>query len=238
MSNELSKVIAPLGLLRVVINQGNPVLAQGTPEAPSGVTVDIARELGTWLGVPVELTCVDAARKAYEAIASGRVDLCFLANEPEREADIAFTAPYVTIDGVYVVAVDSPLASAADVDAPGIAIGVRSGSAYDLYLGRTLEHAGIVRGNEATEVYEVHRLDAAAGVRQPMEEYAAASGQRVLEPPFMRINQAVGLPKATPMEAVAAVARKIERLKADGFVAQSLARSGVDATVSDPIRAD
>ena len=58
---ETSKDIAPNGVLRAAINLGNPVLAQGTPAAPAGVTVDIARELGARLGVPVDLTCFAAA---------------------------------------------------------------------------------------------------------------------------------------------------------------------------------
>ena len=39
----ITKDLAPNGALRASINLGNPVLAQGTPTAPSGVTVDIAR---------------------------------------------------------------------------------------------------------------------------------------------------------------------------------------------------
>jgi polar amino acid transport system substrate-binding protein len=37
--------LAPTGVLRASINLGNPVLAQGTPTVPAGVTVDIAREM-------------------------------------------------------------------------------------------------------------------------------------------------------------------------------------------------
>lgn len=37
--------LAPTGTLRASINLGNPVLAQGTLDAPAGVTVDIAREV-------------------------------------------------------------------------------------------------------------------------------------------------------------------------------------------------
>jgi hypothetical protein len=33
--------LAPGGVLRAAINLGNPMLAQGTSEAPAGVTVDI-----------------------------------------------------------------------------------------------------------------------------------------------------------------------------------------------------
>jgi polar amino acid transport system substrate-binding protein len=234
MTEELSKAVAPSGTLRAVINLGNPVLAQGTPDAPSGVTVAIAEEVAAWLDVPLEITCVDAARKSYAAITEGQVDLCFLAIEPAREDGVAFTAPYVVIEGVYVVSADSPLDSANDVDRAGVRIGVREGSAYDLFLSRTLEHAEVVRGDEATDVYEAAGLEVCAGIRQPMTEYAEHSGRRILEPSFMQINQAVGLPRALSPDAVSAVTEHIEQLKASGFVEAALVRSGVDVTVAPP----
>ena len=234
MTEELSQAVAPSGTLRAVINLGNPVLAQGTPDAPSGVTVAIAEELAAWLDVPLQLTCVDAARKSYAAITEGQVDLCFLAIEPAREEGVVFTTPYVLIEGVYVVSADSSLDSADDVDRAGVRIGVREGSAYDLFLSRTLDQAEVVRGDEATDVYESGRAGGLAGIRQPMTEYAEQSGRRVLEPPFMQINQAVGLPRALSPDAVSAVAEHIEHLKASGFVEAALVRSGVDATVAPP----
>jgi polar amino acid transport system substrate-binding protein len=226
--------VAPTGVLRVVINLGNPVLAQGSADSPRGVTVAIAREVGRWLGVPVELECVDAARKSYEAMREGRADLCFLANEPSREEFVAFTPPYVVIEGVYVTGPDAPLQTSHEVDRDGIRIGVREGSAYDLFLTRTLERAEVVRADEATDVYEEQALDVAAGVRQPMAEYVTATGNRILEPPFMEINQAVGLPRAVDPDAVAAVSAFVESLKASGFIADELAASGVDASVAPP----
>ncbi len=225
-------LLAPTGTLRVVVNLGNPVLAQGTAEQPRGVTVAIAREVADWLGVPLHLECVTAAREAYAAITEGRVDLCFLANEPAREEGVAFTAAYVLIEGVYVTHADAPFTSSDDVDRAGVRIGVREGSAYDLFLSRSLQHAEIVRADEATDVYEQQGLEVAAGVRQPMTDYVAATGRRILEPPFMEISQAVGLPRALAPEAVAAVADHLEELKASGFVRAELERSGVEATVA------
>ncbi|PKH40895.1 polar amino acid transport system substrate-binding protein [Nocardioides alpinus] len=230
----LASRVAPTGTLRVVVNLGNPVLAQGTEEDPRGVTVAIAREVADWLGVPLHLECVDAARDSYAAIVEGRADLCFLANEPAREEGVAFTAPYVLIEGVYVTDADSPLQSSDEVDRDGTRIGVRAGSAYDLFLSRSLQHAEIVRADEATDVFEEQRLEVAAGVRQPMEDYVAATGRRILEPAFMQISQAVGLPRHVDADAVSAVAAKLEELKASGFVRDELARSGVEATVAPP----
>ncbi|XMN11193.1 transporter substrate-binding domain-containing protein [Streptomyces griseobrunneus] len=128
-TSSIAEDLAPAGVLRASINLGNPVLAHGTPAAPTGVTVDVAREIGARLDVPVEFVCFDAARKSYEALTAGRADICFLAVEPAREAEVAFTAPYVVIEGVFVVPRGSDLVTAADVDRAGVRIGVKHGSA-------------------------------------------------------------------------------------------------------------
>src|SRR5580693_7672865 len=111
--------LAPGGALRAAINLGNPVLAQGTSVAPTGVTIDIGREIAARLGVGVEFACFDAARDSLAALLTARAD------------EVAFTAPYVLIEGVYAVPVRSLLATAADVDSQGVRIGVKRGSAYD-----------------------------------------------------------------------------------------------------------
>lgn len=233
---DLSRELAPTGTLRASINLGNPVLAQGTADAPAGVSVDVARELGARLGVPVELACFDAARDSFDAMVSGRADLCFLAVDPAREESVAFTAPYAVIAGVFAVADDSDLASSGDVDRPGVRIGVKAGSAYDLFLTRTLAHAEVVRGSEGTAVFVEQDLDVAAGIRVPVTDFVAGRpGLRVLEPHFMEIRQAVGIPRSRSDAAVTYVREVVEELKAGGFVADALARSGRrDATVAPP----
>lgn len=97
---EIARDLAPTGVLRASINLGNPVLAQGTPDEPSGVTVELAREVAARLELPVQFNCFDAARKSYAAMSEGHADLCFLAVDPDREKDVAFSTPYVHIEGV------------------------------------------------------------------------------------------------------------------------------------------
>src|SRR3954470_25034235 len=130
---------APTGRLRAAINFGNPVLAQKDPATgePRGITVDLARELARGLGVALELVPFEAAGKVFEALKTNAWDLAFLAIEPVRAAEIAFTSPYVLIEGVYLVPINSKLRIVEDVDREGVRIGVNKGSAYDLYLTRT-----------------------------------------------------------------------------------------------------
>jgi polar amino acid transport system substrate-binding protein len=224
--------LAPTGVLRVAINLGNPVLAQGTPADPSGVTVDIAREIGRRLDVPVELLCYDAARKSYEAMATGRADLCFLAIEPAREESVAFTAPYVVVEGVFAVPVGSAIATLADVDTDGVRIGVKRGSAYDLFLTRTVRHAEVVRGEDGVDAFLAQGLEVAAGIRQPMTAFVQAHPDvRLLDGRFMEIRQAVGTTKDKRPETLEFLRNVVAELKANGFVAESLRRSGQSASL-------
>ena len=227
--------LAPTGVMRTALNLGNPVLVQGTAAAPRGVTVDIANEIAARLGVVAEFRCFGAARESFEATVAGQADICFLAIEPARAAEIAFTAPYVLIEGVYVVPRESPLVTVADVDAEGIRIGVKHGSAYDLFLTRTLRHATVVRGTEGTEAFAAANLDVAAGVREPMTEFVAAHPQyRLIEGRFMEIPQAVGTLKAKRQETTRFLHGLVEELKATGMVADALRRSGQTAPVAPP----
>jgi polar amino acid transport system substrate-binding protein len=222
--------LAPTGVLRASINLGNPILAQGTVAAPTGVTVDIARELGARLDVPVELVPFEAARDAFDAMPKGLADVCFLAIEPVRAAVVAFTAPYVVIEGVFVVPKDSEFTKA------GVRIGVAGGAAYDLYLSRTLQHATLVRGEEAVAVFRDQELEAVAGIRQPMAAYVADHPDvRLIEDRFMEIRQAVGTTTDRQPDTVRFLGAVVEELKATGFIADALRRAGqFDAEVAPP----
>jgi len=227
--------LAPTGVLRASINLGNPVLAQGISDEPTGVTVDLAREIAARLGVPVSFTCFDAARKSLAALIAGAADVAFLAIEPAREAEVSFTAPYVIIEGVYAVPGGSPITAASEVDRPGVRVGVNEGSAYDLFLSRTLAHAQVVRGADGFDVFREQGLEAVAGIRQPLSRRVASQpGLRLVEPRFMQIRQAVATTKNRTDAAIAFLREFVETVKANGFVAEALARSGQDATVAPP----
>jgi polar amino acid transport system substrate-binding protein len=237
----LVKDLAPTGKLRAAINLGNMVLAQKDPATGElrGVTVDLARELARRLELPVEFVPFDAAGKVFEALKAGAWDVAFLAIEPVRAAEIAFTAPYVIIEGVYLVPKDSPLRAVADVDRDGVRIAVNKGSAYDLYLTRTLKHAKLVRGESGVDLFVRDKLEAAAGVKQPLVEYAKTNpAVRIMDGRFMEIRQAMGTPKVR-YEGRDAAPRYlhafVEEMKATGFIAKALQRSNQpDAAVAPP----
>src|ERR1700722_5426088 len=195
---EVIKDLAPTSTLRAAINAGNVVLVQKDVSGVHGVTVDLANELARRLGTPVALKVYDTAGQVTEAAKTGEWDIAFLAIEPVRAAVIGFTAPYVIIEGTYMVAADSPLKTIADVDRNGIRIAVAQGSAYDLYLTRTLQHATLVRYPSpplALEGFVAGKLDAAAGVRQFLNAFAKTRpDMRVMPEHFQEIREAMGTP--------------------------------------------
>jgi polar amino acid transport system substrate-binding protein len=232
--------LAPTGTLRAAINFGNGVLAQKDPASgePRGVSAELARELGRRLGVGVAFVGFDAAGKVFDALPSGAWDIAFLAIDPVRAAGIDFTAPYVVIEGNYAVPSISALHTIDDVDHDGVRIAVGRGSAYDLYLTRALKHATLVRAPsspESLELFLKDRLEAAAGVKQPIVAFAKAHPDvRVIDQRFMSIEQAMGTPKGRPA-GIRYLRQFVEDMKASGFVASALERSGqAEATVAPP----
>jgi polar amino acid transport system substrate-binding protein len=241
-TEDLAKTIAPSGRLRAAINFGNPVLAQRDPSSgePRGVSVELACELGRRLGVPVDLVAFEGAGRVFEALEDDRWDVAFLAVEPIRANRISFTAPYVVLEGTYVVPSRSRLRTVADIDRAGTRVAVVRGSAYDLYLTRSLAHTQLVRFGSFAEAMDAvldGRVDAAAGVKQPIVAFAEANSLlRVIPGRFMAIEQAMGMPKQR--DAAAPFLRAfVEEMKASGFAARALAASGqADATIAPPAR--
>ncbi|KAG1392066.1 hypothetical protein G6F59_014711 [Rhizopus arrhizus] len=126
--------LAPQGFLRVAINLGNPVLAQGDARSPRGPSLELATALAQRMGVQARFTCHDAAASVVAAANQDEWDLAFLAIDPARADRIAFSAPYVEIEGTYLVRADSPAHRVADLDHDGLRIAVGRGAAYDLFL--------------------------------------------------------------------------------------------------------
>ena len=239
ISSSLRSDLASTGTLRVGINYGNPVLATRDPDSGDlrGVAVDLARELGTRTGLPINLVGYDSAGKMVEALQAGSWDIAFLAIDPGRAEQISFTAPYLEIEGTYLVPAKSPLRIIADIDREGVRVGISSGSAYDLFLSRSLQHAELVRApnpNGAFELIVSGKVDVVAGVKQHLIANAAKlPGSRVLDGRFMAIQQALGIPKSHDA-GLKYLREFIEDAKASGLVAQAIEKAGISGVSIAP----
>ena len=223
---------APTGTLRVGINLGNPLLANedATSKKLSGVTIDIANEIGQRMNLPVQLIPFKTAGATVDGIKSGDIDLVFVAIDPVRGADISYTPAYIQIEGAYMVKATSPLKNNEEVDVAGNEIVVGKGSAYDLYLTREIKNATLLRAASSQAVVDDFmsgKGNVAAGVKQQLESDAKRyDGLRMLPGRFMVINQAMGIPKARAHyeETTTYLSSVIAQLKQSGFIAASMAR--------------
>ena len=235
----LRQAFAPTGTLRASINLGNPILAnQNEQGQPFGVSVDLAHALAKALDVPLSLVVFDAAGKSVEAVAAEQADFGFFAIDPKRGEKINFTEAYVHITGSYLVKDDSPLTQMDEVDSANNRVVVGRGSAYDLYLSRTLTEATIVQANTSPTVVDTfveQGCEVAAGVTQQLEsDLVRFPGHRILPGNFMTIRQAMGVPKSRGPEAAAFLAEFVETHKANGFVANALARHQIKGAAVAP----
>jgi polar amino acid transport system substrate-binding protein len=240
MNTAIQQAFAPTGKLRASINLGNPILASKQPQIgePFGVSIDLARAFAQRLGVDIELVVFDTAGKSVEAVRGEQADIGFFAIDPLRGEGIAFTAPYVLIEGAYMVPYFSPIRANEEVDRPGIRVAVGKGSAYDLFLTRELKQAEIVRAPTSPTVVDVfveQMLEVAAGVKQQLEaDQQRFAGYRLLPGRFMVIQQAMGTPKSRGAEAAAYLAKFVEDMKSSGFVADALSRHGIQGASVAP----
>lgn len=231
-SSAIRSELAPTGTLRVGINLSNFLLTRTDPKTGQygGVAVDLGRELGRRLGVPVEIMAYESPGKLADAAKSGVWDVGFLGAEPQRANEIDFTAAYVEIEATYLVPSGSPLKSIADVDREGVRIAISGKSAYDLYLTRNLKHAQLVREQGADNVFKRFvddKLEALAGLKPRLvTDQENLPGSRILDGRFTAVQQAIGTPKGRP--AGARYLREFaEDIKASGLVAQTIEKNSV-----------
>ena len=230
MINILSMVraeLGPGGNLRAGINYSNFVLVKKDPISgePRGIAVELAREIARRLDIPLEFVPFETAGRMADAVKSGAWDIAFLANEPERANEIAFTPAYVEIEAGYLVPPESSIRSIAEVDREGIRVAVGDKSAYDLFLSRTVERATIVRApgmNASYDVFVAEKLNALAGIK-PWLVMAAERmpGSRLLDGYFMTVQQSIGIPKGR--ESAAKYLREfVQDVKTSGFLNRSI----------------
>lgn len=193
--------LAPTGKLRAGINYGNFILATKDPASGEsrGVAIDLTRELGRQLGLPVEIIAYDSVATMVDAAKAGAWDIAFLGADPARAGQISFTAAYLEIEATYLVPAGSPLRTVAGVDHEGVRVAAPARANYELFLSRSLKRAQLLRaesGEAAFDLLVTGKVEALAGLKQALIGLAEKlPGSRMLDGQFMAVQQAVGVPK-------------------------------------------
>jgi polar amino acid transport system substrate-binding protein len=233
-----AQVLAPTGTLRAVFLQTNPV--QGRVDAKtgavSGPAVDLTRELGRQLGVPVSVVGVPGARALIDSVKNHSADIGFLAFDPTRAADVDFSEVYALSWSSYLVPTNSPLRAVADADRRGIRIGAITGDSPELYLSRNLKNAELKRyvnlpNDDVLRMLAADDFDAWAANRQRLIEMAAnAPGVRVLPDNYFAVKQAIVVARGDRAK-VEIVNRFLNDARSSGLIKTAIERAGLARSV-------
>ena len=227
MAHNLSS-LAVNGILRAAINTGNRALVHERDGRFLGVSPALAERLAKEIGAKLEPVVYDGAGKVFKDAQNDVWDVAFLAIDTKRAEKVSFTRPYFTIEATYAVRAVSDIQEVDDADRTGVTVLTSTGSAYEMYLTRALQHARLERLGTPTQSFREFRDgrgDVVAGVRASLERYFANNPDyRILPGILTKVEQAMVLPgpgNSIIGELDDFLAGAIE----DGFVAAEIARS-------------
>ena len=230
-------ILAPSGVLRVGLYPGTPtsILPDAGSGGPRGVGYDLGKELARRLGVPYELVVFARNAEVLAAVKSGEVDVGFTNATATRARDMDFGPPFLEIELGYLVPRGSALATPAEVDSPGLRVGVTTGSSSDATLSRDFKHAGIVRAatfDVAVEMMSAGAIDAYATNKASLFEMAEKlPGSRVLDGRWGIERFAIAIPKGRD-QAMAFLRQFTNEVKSEGLVSAAIARAGLRGAVT------
>ena len=212
------------GVLRVAINTGNRALVQIDSENLTGVSPALARRLAAEIGAQMSPVIYDGAGKVFADAGQDKWDVGFLAIDTKRAEKIAFTRAYIIIEATYAVRDPSNLRDVKDLDRAGVTVLTSTGSAYDMHLTKTLEHATLERSGTPLESFAEFRngrCDAVAGVRESLIGFFGDDPKvRILPGVLTSVRQAMVLPDRNSRH-IDALDDFVARAIADGFVASA-----------------
>lgn len=225
MKSEL-KTLTRDGILRAAINTGNRALVQIDGEKFKGVSPALAQRLADEIGAKMVPVVYSGAGKVFADAGNDIWDIGFLAIDPMRAEQIAFTQPYIVIEASYAVRATSAFKDIDDIDKPGVQVLTAKGSAYDMHLTKTLQNAQLERFGTPPEsfvAFQSGRCDAVAGVRASLEGFFGSDPDvRILPGALTSVHQAMVLPKRDDPR-ITALDDFVARAIADGFVKAAIA---------------
>ena len=236
-SSEATKaVLAPSGMLRVGVYAGSPtslVRDAKTGEA-AGVALQLGQALGRQLGVSVQVVEFSRLALVLDALKAGAIDFTFTNATEARAREMDFTEPLIKLELGYLVPPNTTLASVADIDRPGIRVGVGQGSTSQTTLARTFKNATLRPATSLAQAQQMllkGELDAFATNKAILFEMnQGLPGFRILEGRWGIESMAIAIPKGR--EAALPYLREFAKeVQANGVLASVVSKSGLRGTV-------
>ena len=223
VGHETKQALAPTGKLRVAFVM---VLISATKDPTTGelrgVSIDLGKELAGRIGVPFEAIPYSTFPALIGGAKSGEWDVAFAGINPERAAAIDFSAPFMEVEVGYLVRAGVPAVSMAEVDRPGIRVGVLEKAPSDIHLSATLKNATLVRSKTADDLYAMlgaGKADVISTGKTGLFSVAAkVPDSRVLDGRIFADPIGIGVPKGRNASAAAYVDKFVDEVKAGGLV--------------------
>lgn len=140
---------------------------------PTGVSVELANELGRALGkkVVIQNTSFDGL---IPALKTGKIDLILssMTITEERKQSVDFSDPYLSTGLCLLVGKSTPIKDSGDLDRADVTVAVKKGTTGHVYAAQHLKNAKLlVLDKEAAAVLEVIQGKAQAFIYDQMSTY-------------------------------------------------------------------
>jgi polar amino acid transport system substrate-binding protein len=232
------QALAPSGKLRVGVYPGSPYSMVRDPVSGEmkGIAVELGKALAMRLDVPYEQ--VEFARPAeiYEALKAGQIDMTIVNATLARADQFAWSPPLMLIELGFLAAAGLTFTTPADVDRPGVRVGVTQGGTMNSALARELKNATVVPAvtlKNGIEMLAQHKIDAYATNKANLFEMSdALPGSRVLDGRWGLEHLAMAIPKGRDAGLVY-VGTFVEDAKSEGLVARAAARVALRGVIAE-----
>jgi polar amino acid transport system substrate-binding protein len=226
------EILAPTGKLRIGVYPGSPtsMVQEAKTGETHGLSVDLGKELAKRLDIPIEMVQFQRIADVLEAIKAGNVDITVSNATPARAQDVAFSQTLLSIELGYLVPVASTIATSAEVDKPGVRVGVTQGSTSERTLPKLLPNATVMPAQNlklAIEMFGRRELDAFATNKAILFEMSEQMpGAKVLDGRWGVEHIAVAIPKGRE-GGLEYLRRFVTDVQSSGFLAQAVERAGL-----------
>ncbi len=168
---------------------------------PSGISVDLADALGSYLKRPVHIENIPFIG-LIPALQTGKIDLVIssMTETDERAESIDFSDPYLSTGLALLVGADSTITTAAELDQPDRTVAVRQGTTGETFARANLTRANILAlEKESSAVLEVIQGKADAFIYDQMSVWKNArihsAETKALIQPIKQESWAIGIKK-------------------------------------------
>ena len=226
---EVRQALAPLGKLRVGVYPGSPFSMVRDPASGEmkGIAVELGKALAVRLDVPYEQVDFRRPAEIYDALKAGQIDMTIANATTARTDEFAWSPPLLLIELGFLVPPGSSVATPADVDRPGLRVGVTQGGTMNSALVRELKNAAVVPAATlkiGIEMLAEHKIDVYATNKANLFEMSdALPGSRVLDGRWGVEHLALAIPNGRDI-GLAYMRAFAEYAKYQGLVARAAAR--------------